>query len=284
MLVLSFQGWFQARFAQDPDSPEDPRGVSGPTFVVPGEPVFDRIIRLNDFVSPRYPRLATDGVRVTAVAIDNVQQNAHPLLGARVDLLDCPIFHQRNFIVVKLNFQSPIDPFHLRIAAQGITIQRKDLIDPAHPTYTFKDVFMNDQLVARRGNQIAIQSLVVAEATGFMNYAEVRAQRLAELQQLLAKTIDPTQRAALEKRILSIENDEYFTGEKLAARQFLGMQATYGFSINGPYVIDDPGGQLKGKVGTSQDWPISFWMGGYDVDTLFGYIQGTLSVPFFTSS
>jgi hypothetical protein len=41
---------------------------------------------------------------------------------------------------------------------------------------------------------------------------------------------------------------------------------------------------LGGLIGTSQPWSINFWMGGYDVDSLVGYMMGTLKVPFFSTT
>ena len=289
MMTLEFEGWFQCRFATDPDPTDDPRGVSGPCFTVPGEPPLDGIIRLNDFVKPRYPRTKSTGVTVTSVAINGQNVTSHPLLDAAVRLLGKPRYQQRNMILVPQSppFQAPIDPFHLEITGNGVRISRVDYIDLAHPNLTYKDVFLS-KLAQRRGNQIAIQSVAVAEKTGFMNYGQVRKQRLVELKQLLAAEKDPVEQAALKKRIMNIENDRLLTGEMLAATQFLGLQATYSLAINGTARVDaesnqvrDESNVLQGTIGYSQSWPIAYWMGGYDVDTLFGYFAGTLTLPFY---
>ena len=66
MMDIDFEGWWQCRFATDPDPSDDPRGVSGPTFTTAGEPAFDRVIRFQSPVSPRWP--FTDAVGVTVVA------------------------------------------------------------------------------------------------------------------------------------------------------------------------------------------------------------------------
>ena len=42
--ILTFSGWVQCRMATDPDPTNDPRGVSGYSFAIPGEPDMDRII------------------------------------------------------------------------------------------------------------------------------------------------------------------------------------------------------------------------------------------------
>jgi hypothetical protein len=293
MMTLDFEGWFQCRFATDPDPSDDPRGVSGPCFRVPGEPPLDRIIRLNDFVKPRYPRTDSPGVTVRSVAIDGQMISSHPLLGAKVRLVGEPQYRQRNMILVPLfpMFQAPIDPFHLEITGNGICISRVDYIDLAHPERTYQDVFLDSMLTQRRGNQIAIQSVTVAEKTGFMNYGQVRERRLEDLKRLLAGENEPVERAALKKRIMNIENDRLLIGEMLAATQFLGLQATYSMAINGTArinptcnLVTDKNKLLKGTIGFSQPWPITYWMGGYDVDTMFGYFAGTLTLPFYPTA
>ena len=62
MLDIQFEGYFQCRFATDPDPSDERRGVSGPTFAAPGEPDLERTIRFNDFQYLRYPRTQEDGV------------------------------------------------------------------------------------------------------------------------------------------------------------------------------------------------------------------------------
>jgi hypothetical protein len=286
MMILEFEGWFQCRFATDPDPTDDPRGLSGPTFSVPGEPPLDQVIRLGDYIFPRYPRAQSDHVTVRSVTIGQTPQPNHPLLNAAVRLLKEPRFQQRNMIIAPLNppFQTPIDPFVIQISGGGITITREDCIDLIHPNLTYTDVFLNAQLISRRQNKVAIQSVDVAEKTGFMNYAEVRKKRKADLQRILEGETDPTVTAALKKRIMNIDNDRFLIGEKLAATQFMGMQCSYGFMINGTASIDDPRGLLQGTIGKSQTWPVSFWLGGYDVDTMFGYFSGSLSLPFYPNA
>ena len=70
---------------------------------------------------------------------------------------------------------------------------------------------------------------------------------------------------------------------RLAAEQFLGMQVTYDFVLDGDPEVADPSRALGGTVGTSQPWGLTMWWGGYDVDTLCGFVSGTLAVPFVAS-
>lgn len=275
---LNFEGWFQCRFATDPDPSDDPRGVSGPTFTVPGEPPFDRVIRLQDPVAPRYPY--TVGVNVRTVAIDGAAVADHPLAGAAVSLLGRPQFLQRNLITAQAAWVVIVDPFDLQISGGGVELRRKALWDVTRPRLTYEDVFLQADVVAPRENKVAVQSAEVAEATGLLDYAGVRAQRTRDLEAMLAKTSDPTEKLALEKRLQALAADRIMAGQQLAATQFMGMQASYAFSLNGRPHVDDPDDRLGGDVGRSQVWPLTFWFGGYDVDALCGYMRGTLSVPF----
>ena len=101
--------------------------------------------------------------------------------------------------------------------------------------------------------------------------------------ELLEKAKDPTERLALETRIKFIDRDAIDHGYGLAARIFLSTICDYAFDVNGPpdyTIVEDPKNILGGQVGISAYWPLKFWMGGYDVDTMCGYIKGSLSVPF----
>ena len=281
MLDIQFEGYFQCRFATDPDPTDELRGISGPTFAVPGEPNLDRIIRLNDFKNIRYPRKQEEGVVVSGVLVDDVSVPHHPLLGAQVNLLGNPKFYQRNQIVNTEPLATIIEPFHLQFSGNDIEIDRVDLLDEVHPEYTYADIFLNPTLLNRRLNTFMIQSTVVAEATGIMNYEAYRVQRAKDLEELKKKTKDPVQQAGLQKRINSIHKDATHTGIMLAGTQFLGLIGQYKFDMNGPAKVSDPCNGIGGDIGFSQPWPLSFWMGAYDVDTMFGYMKGTLSIPFF---
>ncbi len=96
MLVIAYEGWFQCRMASDPDPTNDPRGISGPTIAVAGEPDFDRVIRLQDPICPRYPHETDIGVDARAVGYVDPSSPpgtpptdipGHPLVGAKVAFL-----------------------------------------------------------------------------------------------------------------------------------------------------------------------------------------------------
>lgn len=168
--VLSFEGWAQCRAATDPDPSNAPRGVSGYSFALPGEPDLDRIIYFQDRKGVIQRSFCPDiGVRVTggswfrAEVVDGVNQvkyvDAPISIGpesvfsrAEVDLLGNPIFDSRNSTLV-YNGYGLISPFnlqikgeikdhkingrkikHQRIKDQKIRISRAFYVDPKNPT------------------------------------------------------------------------------------------------------------------------------------------------------
>ena len=281
MMDLHFEGWWQCRFATDPDPTDDPRGVSGPTFITPGEPVFDRVIRFQDPVAPRWPFTDRMGVTVRSVTIGGVAQPGSGLVDQPVDLRGDPQFRQRNLVLVDQPFQVLIDPFDLQVGtSESVMLRRSALWDVTRPDLTIEDVFLDEVLIAPRMNTVAIQSAEVAEATGILDYAGYRRERLAALTERRAKATDPVEQAALERRITALDDDALLTGVRLASEQFLGMQVTYDFVLDGTPKVVDSARVLGGSVGTSQPWGLTMWWGGYDVDALVGYVRGTLSVPF----
>jgi len=251
--------------------------VSGPTFACPGEPDLDRIIRLQNPVAPRWPHEHDIGVDVYSVTIDDpsapngqrVLPN-HPLQGAHVDFLDV-CGDERNFVV--LYQKMPIVPFRLNVTSLDgqIVLDRVDLFDITRPKLMFDQICQEcPELIDRRTIVVVPNSSVVAEATGIVDYAGYRRQRKLDLIELIKKEPDPIKQLALDKRIRNLEkDDEGMEGTTLPARLFLGLCGTYSFGINGPPRPNaDPKNLLEGQIGTSQDWPITFWMGGFDVDTM----------------
>jgi hypothetical protein len=296
VLYISFEGYWQLRMALDPDPNDEPLGYSGPTRVVPGEPIFDRIIRFNDPVKPRFPHDEDIGVSVYRVQTDEAGVHNtlkthpdHPLLGARVDLLDEAKFEERGFVT--LYQKMPIEPFHLKIEGSGIRLQVNDMWDPTQPNLTYDEVCADQpQLLSRRSLSVQPGSPVVAEATGIMDYAEYRRARRKQLEERRTKLSDETERNALTVRIDDLAKDDKSTptsglvGLTVPAQQFLGLVGLYQFLLQGIPVVSDKHGRLNGKIGTSQQWSIQFWMGGFDVDALTAFIRGTLTVPFAPES
>ncbi len=187
VLSLHFEGWLECRLATDPDPTDEPRGVSGWTFALAGEPDLDRIIRLQPEHAVNRVLRSPVGVRMHAVSIAGERVPDHPLRDAPMELLDDPVFDGRNGIVAE-DALEPIVPFHIRISHNGITLRRehKDRngifiaappVDPIDPP---------------------VDPLLEA---GIGVPATFRARRKADLERSLESTTDETQRVALHKRI-----------------------------------------------------------------------------------
>jgi hypothetical protein len=188
MLELYFEGWFQCRLARDPDPSDEKRGISGAAFATVYEPDLDRIIRLNDAVASRAKYLPVGHqvspvkVSVKSVYIDGERIAAHPLMGARVDLLENPVFQALNG-VVSTPGQEIIDPFHISVSRDNLRRSRKDLWDPTQPDLTMYDMPLDSPLLGRRRPQWAeSQSVDVREASGIFNPAEYIKKRILDLE------------------------------------------------------------------------------------------------------
>lgn len=273
MLSLYFSGWFQCRLATDPDPTDEPRGVSGFTFAVAGEPDLDRIIRLHDPVAPRSHGPPV-GVRVTRVAREGRDQEDHPLLGAAVRLLDDPRFESWNAIL-RPGSRGPIHPFHLEIEGGDVRIRRRDILCPQSPDLPLYQV--PPECLARRGAVVsmAMDHVRIADATGVTDPIAHRAERRRRLVADREACVDPVARAALDKRIeeLSIVSP---TKMQIVT---MNLYNDYRFSIDGPVQLEDPQQRVAPSLDPQAPWPILFWMGGWDSDALCGHLRGTLMIP-----
>jgi hypothetical protein len=279
MLRLEFEGFFQCRLTTDPDPSDETRGVSGWTFAVAPEPDLDRVIRLQNPVALR-SQGPTVGVNVVRVNIDDQHVANHPLLGARVDLLDDPKFEGHNGIVAE-DAREPIDPFLLQISGDGVTLRREDFWDAARPR-RMRIVDVDPELLARRQPLIGVfadraEVLTAVGVSTTQRFAEQRRQRLG---QELVNSPDPDRRAGLEKRISEL-GVALEIGPRGIRQRILGLGLVYQLEINGPEaVVEDPADRLRGTIDTSRPWPIRYWMGGFDADALSGFMRGSLTLPF----
>ena len=194
MLELYFEGWFQCRLARDPDPSDEKRGISGAAFATVYEPDLDRIIRLNDPVASRAMYMPAGhevpqvGVSVKRVYIDGHKDEKHPLLGARVDLLEDAVFQSLNGI-----FSMPggeiIDPFHISISRDNLRLSRKDLWNPDQPDLTMYDLPLDSPLLNRRhpvGGDTG--SIDLREATGIFDPGQYMKKRISDLQLAIGET------------------------------------------------------------------------------------------------
>jgi hypothetical protein len=169
----------------------------------------------------------------------------------------------------------PIDPFYLEISGHEITIRREDLLYPEDPTLKIHQVPASYR--AKRGSLIpmTLDPIRIADATGITDPIAYRKKRQILLKSELEQTVDPWAKAALEKRIRELD----ISDPKKLQVMTLSLYNDYRFSINGSVEIFDPHGQLKTHIDAVRDWPITFWMGGWDTDALCGYAKGRLTIP-----
>ncbi len=216
MLELYFEGWFQCRLARDPDPSDEKRGISGAAFATVYEPDLDRIIRLNDPVASRatympegheVPRV---GVSVKYVYVGGRRDDTHPLLGARVDLLDGPMFVSLNG-VFSMPGQEVIDPFHLSISGQNLRLSRTDLWNPQEPNLTMYDLPVDSPLLQRRQPVSGDSGSVdLREASGIFDPEAYMKKRICDLQSAIdqreeaRKTPGESEKADLDLQIAGL--------------------------------------------------------------------------------
>ena len=303
-LQLEFEGYYQMRMATDPDPPDDPRGLSGYTFALPGEPDLDRKLHFQADERGAWPRVyglpgapgPQIGVRVTQATGGN---RTEKLVGARVRFVDAELV-ERNGVVVR-NDRFAIDPLLVRIEeAQADSgeyppiVERLDLLDPSNPKATLLEA-TPDQLIRRQlQGGFTDNSEVVAKATGLPNGSndelvknrQERQKALIALRETIDPHKDPDAYAALTTRInqldilqtwwdLSVKPKDRPPDRR--ARQLALLANGWSLGLNGPVSHNTI------NADESVPWDLKFWMGGWDGDALCGYIKGTLDIPLRTT-
>lgn len=282
-LIVRFSGAVLYRLPTDPDPMDETRGVSGYTFALAGEPDMDRTIRMHDYggFALRSGSPANMGVFVTrAYRTDAQETPVDALVGAKVELLGEPKLENRNWLLT-LPGKEPIVPFELEITSPtGLRLRRDDYFDPAQPDLPVWKA-TPAQLARRGASGIALDPLTIGEATGMWDPMQAIAERLALLvpeREGAEKRGDEIAVAALTRRIAELE----FALKNPTDRRVMARQAIerFAFGMNGKAVIDDPHGALGGTLDPTQPWPIAYWMGGWDADTLTCFFDGALIVPY----
>lgn len=289
--TLHFRGYIQLRMATDPDPTDEPRGLSGYTFALPGEPDFDRILHWQpnepgvcqrEFgADPFRPRV---GVSVHEAYLAGERRPEMEGLG--IALVDSSLV-ELNGLLVRNDFFA-VDPVKLRVTrGDQVVLERVDLLDPCRPDLQLRDAG-SPELLRRQPKRWHANSDVVARATGLpspMNEDLVanRRQRRAALLELRERTHDAAARAALTTRIDELADlhkwwalSEYQNNVPPIDRRAytLALQADgWEIDINGPVVANRLGAD------SSKPWPMSFWLGGWDADALCLYVAGVLRFP-----
>lgn len=261
MIEIRFSGWFQCRLATDPDPYDEPRGVSGYVHAYVGEPDLDRTVVFQDppFSRPLGPPV---GVVVDRVLDDGRPLPGHPLLGARVDLLDGPVFEGRNGVIADDGLE-PVHPFVLQIVKDRFSLVRA--IAPADPAYPYPELLA-------AGVEGAPEE--IREATGIPDLLAVWRERVVRLRQDLAGLTEP-ERTGTRERLAFLEGQIAAGG---GAARFFGARMRYEYELGSEAALEDPDGWLPEAGGAAAPWPVRFWFGGWDADALCGYARGTLEV------
>jgi len=296
-LYLSFEGYFQLRFATDPDPTDEPRGVSGYTFALAGEPDFDNVMHLQpeeEGVVERRFGVAADapGPRVGVTVrqakwFDEeklIYTDAPEYTEARVSFVKAQLT-ERNGILIR-NDLFAIDPLRVQVRKKrgALMLDREDFLDPNNPDLPITQT-TSAMLERRQPQGLTDNSVEVAKATGLpdaSNDSCINNRRIRQknLEELLKRTRNPVERAALETRISQLNIlrrwwDLSQGGKPIDRRAHQLTLQAYGWSV------DINGTVHENKIGAdeNQHWPISFWMGGWDGDALCAYISGYLSIP-----
>ena len=270
VIVCSFTGFTQVRLATNPDPTDEPRGVSGYTFALPGEPDLDRLVRTSSPVAPR-THAPPVGITVKRVTIDGIAVATHPLIGARFDLLGPARFESVNEVMMEQGTEA-LEPFDVELVQGAFRLQRRAYLDPDKPDLT---VYTAPRaLLEPRRATYTMSTQLMVEALGTDNATTFRASKLAVLNGDLSCTTDPTTRAALERRIseLSITDPQ---DRRFYSMQFIERRH---FDLNGPTALVDPAGWLT-TLDTGITFACDIAMGAWDADALTFYTTGTLSLP-----
>lgn len=298
-LSLAFEGYYQYRAPTDPDPTDEPRGVSGYTFAVAGEPDLDGLMHFQPDEPGVYERAfgppGTPGPRV-GVRVTRAQRwddqaltltDVPELVGARLALPGSRPA-ELNGIIVRNDYFA-IDPVRVQLRGPDgddtMLLDRADLLDPDQPDLLITSA-TGDMIKRRQPAGFVSDSVEAAKALGLPDATPAsaianRQLRQATLEQLLAETTDEVERAALDTRIsqLNILRRWWYLsdddGQSIDRRAHQLTLQAYGWNIdvNGPVYAN----ALDGDPG--QRWPIAFWMGGFDGDALTAYVSGYLSVP-----
>ncbi|MGZ3453754.1 MAG: hypothetical protein ACXWUG_13260 [Polyangiales bacterium] len=288
-LVLSFQGFFQMRMATDPDPSDDPRGVSGYTYALPGEPDLDGIVHLQPYedgvweraFGPDHAPGPRVGVNVYDARIDGTF--VPDIIGARLSMPGLRMV-ERNGLVVRNDYFA-VDPVRAILTNGCVRVlDREDFLDGKSFAFPITDA-TSEMLKRRQPKKFVGGSDEAARANGLPNgqpdtlLADRKARR-ENLVALLAKTTDPVERSALETRIQQLDLLHQWWNISVTPRPVDRRASSLGWQFTGWSV------GLNGTVrsnhlqaDTSQEWPLEFWMGGWDGDALTAYMRGTWTIP-----
>lgn len=300
MLKLLFEGYYQMRMATDPDPPNDPRGLSGYTFALPGEPDFDRKLHFQPDEKGAYQRVyglpGARGPQIGVQVVDAMEDGGAQrpdLKGVRVRFVNAELV-ERNGVIVR-NDMFVIDPLRVRIEEAGTGSPLLDRVDNLSGDPKLPDLPIVDATAAqlqRRQLQGGFTdgSWKVALATGLPSPDDAalladrreRQTNLIALRDIIDRHRQPGEYSALTTRINQLDLlKEWWDLTAPPGPAPLDRRARQLTLLADGWNIDINGAVLANALGADEKklWNLSFWMGGWDGDALCGFIQGELNVP-----
>jgi hypothetical protein len=303
--ALFFRGWAQCRLATDPDPDYEPRGVSGYTFALPGEPDMTQIVYFQNGpeviqrsfcpeigvkVEGGYEFETMEGGPAHQSFLNRTKiEPGHPVFGAKVDLLGNPRFDSRNSTLV-YNGYGVMNPFNLQVSNGPRSVSRRFYVDPKNPTDDLHGIKITDlqkytvstdlsdipdisnpsanPLTATAGSPNMLLESGVLDAVAY------RKERLKNLEGELAQVLADSPRdkiaiAALNKRIFELRIDEPVNRrtQQMSTKVLL------------PYALNSEKAMLNSAViPGGKPWSLEMWMGSWDADSLAFYVLGTVII------
>lgn len=270
MLSIEFKGFFECRLATDADHFEEKRGTNlGWTFATPDEADLDRRIRFQPGLAVQRRPGVDVGVHVSRVMVDGVETLNHPLNGAKVDLIDDPIFDGRNGQIADAASE-PIFPFHIQIVGNDIQLSRE-----------MRDAASGDPaVVLATGSDF---SPALFDETNVGDPSAYRDARLQAITDRIATEADPTVKDGLVRRQTAIQNalgSPALMWGPVPAQVFV----SYNYRLSHPAgIASDPLGKLPG-IDTDTAWQFECSLGAWDADVLSGFAIGKLHIPLSVSA
>ena len=309
-LLLEFAGYFQMRMATDPDPTNELRGVSGYTFALAGEPDLDATVHLQPWEPgvwqrkfgladiddhppddlPVATKSAAGGPRV-GVVVKRATIDGNPApqyVDARVQFPGAQIL-EHNGVLIRNDYFF-IDPLKVRVTLPDGTLvaERLDWVNPSDPSMPLWEA-TSAMLVRRQPSSMMSNSPMVAAATGLPDASNEtlirnRKERQDKLKELRDATTDPTEVAALTTRIEQLDIVTQWWNLSVGtwnarpidrrAHQLTLLFNGWNIGVNGTVT---PGGLVRGDA--TQEWPLAFWMGGWDGDALTAWVEGSWTIP-----
>lgn len=291
--ILHFEGWAQGRMPTDPDPSYEPRGVSGYSFALPGEPDMDRVIYFQNKKgvvhrthTPEVGVYVTGGTEFTSEGAGGETTflkkqkitTGHPLFNAKIDLKKNAKFISENSTVIYNGF-GVMNPFIFSVEGKNASFQRRFYANPQNPKENVEDYDIN-VLTPYMLNTVFMDSVQLMEEPAILNRTAFRNERKAalekELESVLAKlALHPNDRAlmiheaALNKRIAELNMND---PDDRRTRQ-IGTQTLINYPLN---AVD---ATINNKlIKPTEDWPITMWFGAWDADSLCFFVNGFVEI------